>query len=73
MIISPASQASCSGWHMFKDLKHAGMVEQSWMRIVISAIATTLVLGLGVAMGLGWLCREDVLVHKRHKGAAIKG
>lgn len=39
--------------YLFNDLKHAGMVEQSWMRIVISAIMTTLVLGLGAAMGLG--------------------
>ena len=57
--------------YLFSDLKHAGMVQQSWFRIVASAALTTVALGPGVAVGLGWLWREDVLANKRHKGAVI--
>jgi hypothetical protein len=59
--------------YLLADLKAAGMVEESWIRIVVSAIIATLALGPGASVGLGWLWREDVLVHKRHKGAVVRG
>jgi hypothetical protein len=60
------------GW-LFTDLKAAGMVLQSWIRIIMMAVVTTLVFGPGAAVGLGWLWREHVLVHRRHKGAVVRG
>ena len=59
--------------YLFNDMKHAGMVQQSWISIIAMATLTTVALGPGAAVGLGWLWREDVLAHKRHKGAVIKG
>lgn len=59
--------------YLFNDLKRAGMVQHSWLIIVGTAVVTTLAFGPGVTVGLGWLCREDVLANKRHKGAIVKG
>ena len=59
--------------YLFHDLKRAGMVRQSWIRIITEAVLTTVALGPGAAVGLGWLWREDVLANKRHKCAVIKG
>jgi hypothetical protein len=58
--------------YLFADLKDAGMVTQSWARIIFAGIATTLVMGPGSAVGLGWLWREDTLINKRHKGAVTR-
>jgi len=58
--------------YLFADLKHAGMVTQSWLKIVATAALTTLLLGPGAAVGLGWLWRENILLTKRHKSAIVK-
>lgn len=59
--------------YLFGDLKRAGMVQQSWTKIVMAAAATVLVLGPGAAVGIAWLWREEVLVSKRHKSAVVPG
>ena len=41
--------------------------------IVFTTLWATMALGPGVAVGLGWLWREDVLAHKSHKAAVKKG
>ena len=41
----------------FWDMKHAGMVQKSWMELLLWTIGATFVLGPGAAAGLGWLWR----------------
>jgi hypothetical protein len=53
----------------FWDLKKAGMLAASWVKIVVSFALSLLVLGPGATAGLGWLWREDAITNKRHKGA----
>ena len=55
--------------YLFSDMKNAGMVNTSWSRIIPTAALTTLALGPGAAVGLGWLWREQILATKRHKAA----
>ncbi|KAH8647014.1 hypothetical protein BGZ61DRAFT_501288 [Ilyonectria robusta] len=59
--------------YLFWDMKHAGMVQSSWLKIAIYAISTAVVLGPGGAAGLGWLWREDIITNKRHKAAVVQG
>lgn len=59
--------------YLFGDLKGAGMMTQSWIRIVSSAILTVAAMGPGAAVGLGWLWRESVLADTCHKAAIVKG
>ncbi|OCK81047.1 hypothetical protein K432DRAFT_425251 [Lepidopterella palustris CBS 459.81] len=47
--------------YLFGDLKRAGMVQRSWMSILVAAAAATAVMGPGAAVGLGWFWRENVL------------
>lgn len=58
--------------YLFTDLKRAGMVTQSWKMIFSAAALSTLVIGPGATVGLGWLWREDILIHKKHKDAVVK-
>ncbi|KAH6989817.1 hypothetical protein BKA56DRAFT_653104 [Ilyonectria sp. MPI-CAGE-AT-0026] len=58
--------------YLFWDMKHAGMVQSSWLEIAIYAISTVVVLGPGAAAGLGWLWREDIITNKRHKAAVVQ-
>lgn len=64
---------SCFLWlgYLYMDLKHAGMVKESWMRIVTTTVLTTVVLGPGATAGLAWLWREEILATRRHKDAVI--
>lgn len=55
--------------YLFWDLKHAGMVEVSWGRILLSGIGAMVALGPGATLGIGWLWRERVIAEKRHKTA----
>lgn len=57
---------------LFWDLKFAGMLKVSWIRLVVYLIGSVLVFGLGATAGLGWLWREEVLVGKRHKDAVVE-
>lgn len=57
------SMAACFLWllYLFGDLKAAGMMEASWLSIVGRGLPTFVLGGPGVAFGLGWLWREDIL------------
>ncbi|KAJ9635448.1 hypothetical protein H2201_003110 [Coniosporium apollinis] len=57
--------------YLFGDLKRAGMVQQSWIKMVMAAAATVLALGPGAAVGIAWMWREEILVSKRHKSAVV--
>jgi len=48
--------------YLFRDLKKARMVQQSWVTLLVGAVVTTVVLGPGATVGLGWLWREDLLM-----------
>lgn len=54
---------------LIHDLKVAGMTKTSWFSIVLTAVGVTAVAGPAVAVGLGFLWREQILATKRHKGA----
>jgi hypothetical protein len=55
--------------YLFWDLKHAGMLEQTWAWLLVYLLGSVLLLGPGSTAGLGWLWRENILASKRHKGA----
>ncbi|KAF4334071.1 FAD NAD(P)-binding domain protein [Fusarium beomiforme] len=57
---------------LFWDMKHAGMLQVSWLKIVIYATCTVVILGPGAAAGLGWLWREDIITNRRHKAAVTE-
>lgn len=57
---------------LFWDLKFAGMLQVSWVRLVIYLVGSVLVLGPGATAGLGWLWREQVLVGKKHKDSVVE-
>lgn len=52
------------------DAKAAGMMTYSWITLLAGRIASTIVLGPGVAFGAGLLYREYIITEKRHKGAS---
>jgi hypothetical protein len=56
----------CVLWmlYLFSDMKKAGMVDDSWVSIVLKAVAIFLIGGPGVTVGLGWLWRERILATK---------
>ncbi|KAM6514171.1 hypothetical protein FALCPG4_015329 [Fusarium falciforme] len=54
---------------LFWDMKHAGMLRASWLKIVIYTASTVVMFGPGAAAGLGWLWREDIITNRRHKAA----
>jgi hypothetical protein len=58
--------------YLFGDMKHAGMVTQSWLKLIAAMSLTLFAFGPGATLGLGWLWREDILITKRHKGAVVK-
>ena len=53
------------------DFKHAGMLRTAWAKLLGSALAATVALGPGAALGLAWLWREDVITEKRHRDAVV--
>jgi hypothetical protein len=55
--------------YLFWDMKHAGMLQASWLKIVVYAVSTVAMFGPGAAAGLGWLWREDIITNRRHKAA----
>ncbi|KAF9766742.1 hypothetical protein IL306_000815 [Fusarium sp. DS 682] len=54
---------------LFWDMKHAGMLQVSWLKIAIYATCTIVMFGPGAAAGLGWLWREEIITNRRHKAA----
>ncbi|KAF1834748.1 hypothetical protein BDW02DRAFT_568714 [Decorospora gaudefroyi] len=69
------SMAACFLWllYLFGDMKKAGMIDDSWITIILKGIATLAVAGPGVTIGLGWLWREKTLATKWHKDALVPG
>lgn len=69
------SMGACFLWllYLFGDMKSAGMVTDSWLSILIKGVATLVVAGPGVTVGLGWLWREHILATKWHKDAIVPG
>jgi hypothetical protein len=55
--------------YLFWDLKHAGMVQASWLRLLFYLSSSVVILGPGATAGMGWLWRENVLASTRHKDA----
>jgi hypothetical protein len=55
--------------YLFWDMKHAGMVASNWLSIMFYAVSSTIVLGPGATVGLGWLWREEIITNKRHWAA----
>ena len=64
---------ACFLWllYLFGDMKKAGMVEDSWLSILMKGAATLLLAGPGVTVGLGWLWRERILATRWHKDAVV--
>ena len=69
------SMGACFVWllYLFGDMKKAGMVQDSWLSIILRGAATLALAGPGVTVGLGWLWRERILATKWHKDAVVPG
>lgn len=65
---------ACFTWLalLFKDLKDAGILQTSWVRLISYAVLITYVCGPGTMIAMGWLWREQLLASKRAKGAVIR-
>ena len=57
---------------LFKDLKTAEMVDETWSRLVAYAVVATFLAGPGAVVGSAWLWREEILASKRAAGAVVK-
>lgn len=66
---------ACFLWilYLYGDMKKAGMMEDSWVSIVLKGAVSVVALGPGVTIGLGWLYRERLLATKWHKDALVPG
>jgi hypothetical protein len=66
---------ACFLWlmYLYSDMKRAGMMEDSWISIVLKGAASLVVMGPGATVGLGWLYRERLLATKWHKDALVPG
>jgi hypothetical protein len=66
---------ACFLWlmYLYGDMKTAGMMEDSWVSIVLKGAASLVVIGPGATVGLGWLYRERLLATKWHKHALVPG
>jgi hypothetical protein len=58
--------------YLFWDLKHAGMLQKSWIQLLTYLVGSVLLLGPGATAGLGWLWREHILAGKRHRDAVTE-
>ncbi|KAI5250280.1 FAD/NAD(P)-binding domain-containing protein [Aureobasidium subglaciale] len=51
------------------DAKFAGMLEKSWLELMMTMTLLTMALGPGGTVGLAYLCREYIITEKRHRAA----
>jgi hypothetical protein len=65
--------SACMLWllYLFGDLKSAGMMDASWVSIIIRGLITFVAAGPGVVFGLGWWWREQLLATRWHKDALV--
>jgi hypothetical protein len=47
--------------YLFADLKNSHLVQQSWIFLFSTAALTTICLGPGVTVAVGWCWREEIL------------
>jgi hypothetical protein len=59
--------------YLYGDLKTAGMMDDSWLSVLLKGSVLLAVGGPGVTVGLGWLYRERLLATRWHKGAMVPG
>jgi hypothetical protein len=58
--------------YLYWDMKYAGMLKTSWVRILVYLLTSVMLLGPGATAGAGWLWRENILASKRHKDAVTE-
>jgi hypothetical protein len=65
---------SCFIWLalLFKDLKEAGIMTVSWVRLIAYAVLCIFVCGPGAGIAMGWQWREEMLASKRAIGAVVR-
>lgn len=69
------SMGACALWllYLYGDMKKAGMMNDSWIGIVLKGGVSLIALGPGVTVGLGWLYRERLLATRWQKDALVPG
>jgi hypothetical protein len=55
--------------YLLWDLKHSGMIQAGYLKIILCLGVAILSLGPGVAVGCAWIWRETIIAHNRHKFA----
>jgi hypothetical protein len=67
------SMGACFLWllYLYGDLKKAGMMDDSWLGILLKGAVLLVATGPGVTVGLGWLYRERLLASQWHEGALV--
>jgi hypothetical protein len=67
--------AACFLWllYLYGDMKKAGMMNDSWIGILVKGVVSLVAFGPGVTVGLAWLYREKLLATKWHKDALVPG
>ncbi|KAH7082317.1 FAD binding domain protein [Paraphoma chrysanthemicola] len=67
------SFGACFLWllYLYADMKRAGMLDDSWISIVVKGTALLIAFGPGVAIGIGWAYRESVLATRHHRDALV--
>ncbi|KAF2824862.1 FAD binding domain protein [Ophiobolus disseminans] len=69
------SMGACLLWllYLYGDMKKAGMMDNSWIDIILKGISSMAIWGPGATVGLGWLYRERLLASRWHKDALVPG
>ena len=67
------SMGACFLWllYLYGDMKKAGMMNDSWISIILKGTISLVSLGPGVTVGLGWLYRERLLATRWHRDALV--
>ncbi len=57
---------------LLHDIKSAGMVKDSWVKILAVGLMAGVIAGPAVAVALGWMWREEILASKRERQALTR-